>query len=42
MKKKTYEKPQIEVIEVDQTEIICSSLTGDNEEYGDGSTSDWY
>ncbi|MBQ0023463.1 MAG: hypothetical protein KBT29_09535 [Prevotellaceae bacterium] len=25
MKKKNYEKPQIQVIEVDQTEIICAS-----------------
>ena len=25
MKKKNYEKPQIQVIEVDQTDIICVS-----------------
>ena len=25
MKKKNYEKPQIQVIEVDQTDIICAS-----------------
>ena len=43
MKKKTYERPQIEVIEVDQTEIICTSPTGtDNEGYGTGDTTDWY
>ena len=32
MKKKNYEKPQSQVIEVDQTEIICAST----EQLGEG------
>ena len=26
MKKKTYEQPEMKVVEVEQTEIICTSL----------------
>ena len=41
MKKKTYEQPQIEIIEVKQTEIICTStegLTQDDFDWGGGSS----
>lgn len=31
MKKKNYEKPQVEIIEVKQAEIICTSTGGYNE-----------
>ena len=31
MKKKAYEQPQFSVIEVEQTDIICTSTTGYNE-----------
>ena len=39
MKKKTYEQPQIEIIEVKQAEIICTStegLTQDDFDWGAG------
>ncbi|MCQ2212870.1 MAG: hypothetical protein MJZ36_04465 [Bacteroidaceae bacterium] len=45
MKKKNYEKPQSQVIEVDQTDIICVSPStfslenGGN--IGEGNDSDW-
>ncbi|MBQ0046952.1 MAG: hypothetical protein KBT33_05480 [Prevotellaceae bacterium] len=41
MKKKTYEQPQIEIIEVKQTDIICTStegLTQDDFDWGGGSS----
>ena len=42
-KKKKYLAPEIKVVEIEQTDIICTSLTGtENEEYNNGSTSGWY
>ena len=42
-KKKKYLAPEIKVVEIEQTDIICTSLNGiDNEGYGTGDTSDWY
>lgn len=46
MKKKTYERPQMSVIEVEQTDIICTSgastfsLESDGE-IGDGGNGAW-
>ena len=34
MKKKNYEKPQVEIIEVKQTEIICTSTQTDENYFG--------
>lgn len=43
MKKKTYQQPEMKVVEIDHADIICTSMTSpQNEEYGDGTTTDWY
>ena len=39
MKKKKYLSPEMKVVEIEQTDIICTSQT---EPYQDGNTSDWY
>ena len=39
-KKKTYLAPEVKVVEIEQTDIICQS--GDTEGYNEGDTSGWY
>ena len=39
MKKKTYQQPEMKVVEIEQTDIICTSQT---EPYQDGNTDGWY
>lgn len=41
MKKKNYEKPQVEIIEVKQADIICTS-TSTAEDLQDGGIIDWF
>lgn len=40
MKKKVYEEPEIEIIEMNAEDIICTS--GETEPYQEGITSGWY
>ena len=40
MKKKTYEQPKMEVVEIEQADIIATSLQ--NESYEEGNTGGWY
>ena len=40
--KKSYETPQMQVIEVQHTDIIATSTMSTNEEYETGSTTGWY
>ena len=42
MKKKTYVQPEVQVIEFEQTDIICASTMLQNESYEEGSTEDWF
>ena len=46
MNKKMYQSPQMKVMKVQQTEIICSSnpvtSSTSNEQYEEGSTEGWY
>lgn len=43
MKKKTYQQPELKVVEIEQTDIIATSMTSpQNEGYKDGTTTDWY
>ena len=42
MKKKNYEKPQVEIIEVKQADIICTSTTSTAEDLQDGGIIDWF
>lgn len=44
MKKKTYQQPKMEVVEIEQTDIICTSdvQSQSMESYEDGSITDWY
>ena len=44
MKKKTYQKPEMEVVEIEQTDIICSSQfpSPQNESYEESVTNGWF
>lgn len=44
MKKKTYEQPHVEIIEVKAADIICTSgfPSEQNEEWEFGTTDEWY
>ncbi len=40
--KKAYQQPRIKVVEIDSSDIICTSPTPQNESYEDGDTDDWF